>query len=128
MLIIQIVQYKYMLQMIQDYLLIKATLYEVTILTYSNVKIKAVALCKTRCLLVWRNEKHVVVNQINALGCVFPSRLCHSGQTHRFRCCSVADKGAFEYPKPNSRNIVWVEMVSRILFVPKLIFLHFWDP
>ena len=24
--------------------------------------------------------------------------------------------------------LVWVEMVSRILFVPKLIFLHFWDP
>ena len=42
----------------------------------------------------------------NAPGCVFVfvSRLCHSGQTHRFRHCSVAAVGAFEYPKTNSRN------------------------
>ena len=47
----------------------------------------------------------VGINQSNALGGVFASRLCHSRQTHRFRGCSVAaSTGAFEYPKKNSRN------------------------
>ena len=35
---------------------------------------------------------------------MFVTRLCHSGQTHRPRCCSVTDMGAFEYPMKNSRN------------------------
>ena len=35
---------------------------------------------------------------------VFVSRLCHSWQTHRFRCCSLAAVGAFECPKTNCRN------------------------
>ena len=29
---------------------------------------------------------------------------CHSGQTHRFRCCLSAAVGAIEYPKKISRN------------------------
>ena len=37
------------------------------------------------------------------LYCVAP-RLCHSGQTHRFRRCSLAAVGALEYPRKNSRN------------------------
>ena len=41
------------------------------------------------CLPLWRN----------ALGHMFPSRLCHSRQTHRFRWCSVVAVGAFEYPQ-----------------------------
>ena len=41
---------------------------------------------------------------VYALGRVFVSRLYHSGQTHRFRRCSVAAAGAFKYPKTNSRN------------------------
>ena len=39
-----------------------------------------------------------------ALGRVFALRLCHSGQTYRFRHCSVVAVGAFEYPEKNSRN------------------------
>ena len=46
----------------------------------------------------------VAVNQSNALGHVFATSLCHSRQTHRFRWCSVAAKGDFDYPAKNSRN------------------------
>ena len=35
---------------------------------------------------------------------VFAPRLCHSGQTHRFRHCSSAAAGALEHPKKNSRK------------------------
>ena len=56
------------------------------------------------CLHLWRNAWRVGVNQTNALGHVFVSRLCHSGRTHAFRRCSVAAMGAFEYPKTNSIN------------------------
>ena len=45
------------------------------------------------CLPLWRYAYRVGVNQTDALGCVFASRLCHSGQTHRFRRCSVAAVG-----------------------------------
>ena len=44
------------------------------------------------------------MNQTNALGRVFVSHLCHSGQTHRFRRCSVAAMGAFKYHTTNSKN------------------------
>ena len=54
------------------------------------------SLGKTVCLC---GAMSSVVNQFNALGCVFASHLCHSGQTHRFRHCSLAAMGAFEYPK-----------------------------
>ena len=50
------------------------------------------------------NAYHVGMNQTSALGHIFTSRLCHSGQTHRFRYCSVPAIGALEYPKTNSRN------------------------
>ena len=36
---------------------------------------------------------------IIALGHVFVSPLCDSGQAHGFRRCSVAAVGAFEYPQ-----------------------------
>ena len=52
-----------------------------------------------QCMVRW-------CEQTNALGRVFvlASRLCHRGQTHRFRCCSVAAVGAFECPKTNYRD------------------------
>ena len=40
----------------------------------------------------------------SALRLVFASHLCQSRQTHRFRRCSPAPMGAFEYPKTNFRN------------------------
>ena len=52
---------------------------------------------------------------VYALGRVFASRLCHSGQTHRFRRCSVAAAGAFEYPKTNSRNGNKVKLLLLLL-------------
>ena len=57
--------------------------------------------------LRWRNAlaQRIGVNQTNALAWVFAPLLCHSGQTHRFRCCSVAATGAFnEAFNSNSRN------------------------
>ena len=56
------------------------------------------------CLPLWYNAYCVGVNQSNTLHHVFTPRLCHRGQTHRFRHCSSATVGAFEYPKKNSRN------------------------
>ena len=41
---------------------------------------------------------------VPGVGHVFASRLCHSGQTHRLRRCSVTAVGAFEYPKTGSTN------------------------
>ena len=43
-------------------------------------------------------------DQTNTLGRLFASHLGQSGQTHRFRHCSVAATGVLEYPKTNSRN------------------------
>ena len=44
------------------------------------------------------------VYQSNTLRRVFAPRLCHSGQTHRFKHCLSAAAGALEYPKKNSRS------------------------
>ena len=41
---------------------------------------------------------------LNTLCHVLVPRLCHSGQTHRFRRCSSAAAGAFEYPKKYFRK------------------------
>ena len=51
--------------------------------------------------------------QSDALSHVFVSRLCHSWQTHRFSCCSVAAVGAFEYPKTNSKKGNKVKLLLR---------------
>ena len=45
-----------------------------------------------------------LANQTNTLGRVLASCLCHSGRTHRPRCCLVAATGALEYPMTFSRN------------------------
>ena len=55
-------------------------------------------------LSLWHSAKRIGVNKTNALGHMFVSRLCHSGQTHRFRRCSSAAVGALEYPKTNFRK------------------------
>ena len=56
-------------------------------------------------------------SQSNKLRRMFASHLCHSEQTHRFRLCSLAAVGAFEYPKTNSRNCNKEEHYFTLLYL-----------
>ena len=48
---------------------------------------------------------------------VFAPRLCHSGHTHRFRCCLSAAAAALEYPKKHSRNDNTEELYFLLYFI-----------
>ena len=57
----------------------------------------------------------------STLSRVFVPRLCHSGQTHRFRRCLSAAAGALQYPKTNSRNGKKEELCFTVLYLLKVI-------